>query len=178
MLGVEFRVFDVDLDESALEKEDPAAYVVRVARAKAETAAARLAEGTLVLAADTCVSVAGAIYGKPRDAAEAYAMLGVLSARWHDVHTAVALGTRAVLAVELVHTRVKFRALDAVTVASYWASGEAADKAGAYGIQGLAGSFVERIDGSYSAVVGLPLAETLALFDRFGVAHALRGART
>jgi septum formation protein len=177
LLGVDFRVFAVDLDESAQEDETPAAYVERVARAKAKAAAVALEQGTLVLAADTCVSVAGVIHGKPRDAADAHAMLSMLSARWHDVHTAVVFGTWATFEVEVVHTRVRFRALDAATIASYWATGEAVDKAGAYGIQGLAGSFVERIEGSYSAVVGLPLAETLALLERFGIAHALRGAQ-
>ena len=174
LLGVDFALVDVEVDEREHAGEAPAAYVRRVAADKARAGADQLPADAVVLAADTTVCVDGAIIGKPLDEADARAMLRRLSGRWHEVYTAVVVGTRASLAVEVVRTRVEFRALDDALIAAYWASGEPADKAGAYGIQGLGGALVRRIEGSYGAVVGLPLAETAEMLEKAGVGQALR----
>ncbi|HMM74445.1 MAG TPA: Maf family protein [Gammaproteobacteria bacterium] len=174
-LGVAFAVIDVEVDESPWSRESSAAYVRRLARMKAEAGRETAAVRSLpVLAADTTVVLDGAILGKPRDANDARAMLRRLGGRAHEVLTGVALIDRSGAIEDLVVvTRVAFRALEARSIDAYVASGEPADKAGAYAIQGLGGALVERIDGSYSNVVGLPLAETLALLDAAGVPHAL-----
>jgi septum formation protein len=174
-LGASFAVVDVEVDETPHAAEPAGSYVARLAGAKAR--AGRVASGSSlpVLAADTTVVCAGEILGKPADAEDAARILRRLSGRWHAVFTGVALATDtlAVLAVQVVETRVQFRTLSESEIAAYWASGEPADKAGAYGIQGLGGALVARIEGSYSNVVGLPLAETLALLDACGIPHAL-----
>lgn len=172
LLGVDFQVVDVELDETPGAHEDPARYVERLARAKAAAGAAAVHGIRPVLAADTTVVAAGTILGKPRDGADARRMLTRLSGGWHTVLTAIALVDGGCDA-RCVETRVQFRALTALEIDRYWASGEPVDKAGAYGIQGLGGALVARIDGSYSNVVGLPLAETVALLDARGIPHAL-----
>ena len=174
LLGVDFVLVDVDVDESQQAGEAPADYVRRVALSKACAAGVHLPRGAVVLAADTTVSLEGDIFGKPRDAADGQAMLSRLSGRWHEVFTAVVVGVDARHHIEVVKTRVEFRVLDAEAIRAYWRSGEPADKAGGYGIQGLGGALVKRIDGSYGAVVGLPLCETLALLQKVGIGHALR----
>lgn len=169
-LGLRPAVIDVDLDESPLPDETPDAYVARIADAKVR-AGHRLIPGDdrrPVLAADTAVVIDGRILGKPADAREALSMLGRLSGREHRVLTAVALKGRHEQCVTAT-TRVWFRVIDPAEARAYWASGEPADKAGAYGIQGLGAAFVERIDGSYSGVVGLPLFETATLLAREGL---------
>lgn len=174
LLGVRFERLDVEIDESTRPGEAPQAYVLRVALGKAAAAGH---PDRAVLAADTCVSCDGALFGKPADHAAARAMLRRLAGRWHDVHTAVvvrAAGQAPSTAV--VATRVEFVAFDDAVIDRYWASGEPADKAGAYGIQGLGGALVRRIEGSYGAVVGLPLAETAALLRNAGIGHALAPA--
>ncbi|MEX2481092.1 MAG: Maf family protein [Gammaproteobacteria bacterium] len=174
-LGVRFARIDVEVDESCLDAEAPADYVRRVALLKAATPRAD-GDERVILAADTCVSVGGEIFGKPRDFTDAKRMLRCLSGRWHTVYTAVVLSApQAPPEVAAVATRVEFVILDDALIAAYWGSGEPADKAGAYGIQGLGGALVRGIEGSYSAVVGLPLAETRALLDGAGVRHALSG---
>jgi septum formation protein len=137
--------------------------------------AARCA-GLPVLGADTSVVVGARLLGKPRDAAESQAMLELLSGRAHQVLSAVTLQTRAGPVSRLAATEVRFRAIRAAEFAAYWRSGEPADKAGGYAIQGYGASFVEAIDGSYSAVMGLPLFETSELLVAAGLplwgAHA------
>ena len=125
-----------------------------------------------MLAADTCVVIDNEIIGKPRDRLDAMALLQRLSGQWHEVLTGVAL-TVATTATVCVTTRVRMRRLTYREIAAYWGSGEPVDKAGAYGIQGLGGALVERIEGSYSNVVGLPLAETLVLLDGARITHRL-----
>jgi len=174
LLGVGFTLVDVDVDESQQPREAPADYVHRVALSKARAGSAQLPTGAVVLAADTTVSLDGEIFGKPRDAVDGLAMLARLSGRWHEVFTAVVVGVDADHHIEVVKTRVEFRVLDAASIEAYWRSGEPNDKAGGYGIQGLGGALVKRIDGSYGAVVGLPLFETVALLDKVGIGHALR----
>jgi len=172
LLGVDFAIVDVDVDETPHAHEAPRDYVERLARAKAAAGRARGGGGCPVLAADTTVVCGGVILGKPADAADARRILGQLSGRWHTVLTAVALAAGTVRG-RCVETAVLFRPLTPGEIDRYWASGEPADKAGAYGIQGLGGAFVSRIDGSHSNVVGLPLAETLELLNEFAIPHAL-----
>lgn len=174
-LGIRFVVLPAHVDESSIGGETAADYVKRVARSKAETVNA--AEGQIlpVLGADTTVVVGDQILGKPANIDDARFMLSRLSGTWHEVHTGVALAQQTCVVIE-VTTRVKFRPLGACEIDAYWASGEPADKAGAYAVQGLGGAFVERIEGSPSNVVGLPLVETLKLLENHGIAHRLRPA--
>ena len=122
-----------------------------------------------VLGADTVVELDGAILGKPADRTEAEAMLRRLSGREHQVHTAVAVQHEARLELRLSSSRVRLAALDAASIARYLETGEYLGKAGAYGIQGRAGAFVEHIDGSYSGIMGLPLYDTAVLLRAFGL---------
>ncbi|WP_111414294.1 Maf family protein [Billgrantia lactosivorans] len=166
-IGVSVEVRPVDIDETPLPDEGPEAYVSRLAREKA-TAGRRLT--TLpTLGSDTAVVCDGRILGKPADRAEAAAMLRLLSGRGHEVLTGVAVTGPAGVLGACVTTRVFMRRIEESEVAAYWATGEPADKAGGYAIQGLAAVFVERIEGSHSAVVGLPLFETARLLVRQGV---------
>ncbi len=173
VLGVAFEVVTADVDERALGGETPEAYTARVAALKAAAARERLAPAAAVLAADTTVSIDGELFGKPRDAAHARAMLRRLAGRRHSVVSAVVVVTGVATHAVEVATAVEFVPFGDDVIDAYWASGEPADKAGAYGIQGLGGALVRRIDGSPSAVVGLPLAETAALLNAAGIAHAL-----
>ena len=170
-IGVYHEVVGVDVDERRLPGEPPADYVVRLASAKAGAAAgSRAIARTLpVLGADTAVVVDGEVLGKPRDRAEALGMLARLSGRTHEVVTGVALATATDVFTRVSLSRVGFRKLDDGEMARYWASGEPADKAGAYGIQGLGAVFVSRIEGSYSGVVGLPLFETAEMLRGAGI---------
>lgn len=163
----------VDVDETPHTGELPADYVERVARAKAEIGAQRAAQRSLllrpVLAADTTVVLDGVILGKPRNAEHARQMLSMLQSRTHQVITAVAVALRDRLESRISTSTVEFAPLSEAAIASYVASGEPFDKAGAYAIQGRAAAFVRRIDGSYSGIMGLPLPETAELLNRFGI---------
>jgi septum formation protein len=155
------------VDESPRPPESPAAYLERIALAKLEAIrASELPPTPGVLVADTIVvAPGGAILGKPADTAEARSMVEALSGAVHEVRTRFLLGSpRAGTApdhAQTVTTRVTFRPLSSEEVAAYAAGGEGMDKAGAYAVQGAAAAFVERIDGSYSNVVGLPLSEVI-----------------
>ncbi|WP_416140165.1 Maf family protein [Halomonas sp. HK25] len=167
-IGVTVTVCPVDIDETPRTGESACAYVTRLAREKA-LAGARLA--TLpTLGADTAVVCDGEILGKPEGPEHAANMLRGLAGRTHEVLTAVAVSGPAGVHEACVATRVTMRAITDDEISAYWASGEPADKAGGYAIQGLAAVFIERIEGSHSAVVGLPLFETAALLRRQGVA--------
>lgn len=171
-LGLHFEVVVAEVDETPLPGEAPRDYVVRVARLKVEDTTARLRKRRLsrpVLAADTAVVLEGAILGKPRDRAEGLGMLARLSGRRHQVLSAVALLSDGELRTALSESEVRFRAISPEEAAAYWDSGEPQDKAGGYGIQGLGALFVERLEGSYSGVMGLPLFETAALLQKAGV---------
>jgi septum formation protein len=165
-LGLTCQVRPADVDESWQTGEDPSVYVVRLARAKAQAVGE---PGAVTLGADTTVVLEGRILGKPADRADGVAMLMRLSGRTHQVVTGVAVCQGGRLESCCVETDVQFRPIGLREAEAYWATGEGADKAGGYGIQGLGGVFVERISGSYSAVVGLPLAETERLLRGFGV---------
>ncbi|MGA7780392.1 MAG: Maf family protein [Paraburkholderia sp.] len=174
-LGVRYELLlpRPDEDAEALEAEIPGEpahdYVVRVCQAKAEAAHARLVAGghreAPVLVADTTVTIDDAILGKPIDAADAIAMLTRLGGREHEVLTALAVvdASGILLPAALSVSRVRFAAVQADALAHYVASGEPFGKAGAYGVQGRAAEFIERIEGSYSGIMGLPLFETAAL---------------
>lgn len=167
-IGLAFHVLKVDIDESTRPGEGPAEYVSRLAREKAAAGLAQAGEG-VVVAADTSVVLDDAILGKPASLEEAMAMWSRLSGREHRVLTGVAVADAARIEVQVVATRVRFRALREPELRAYWNSGEPRDKAGGYGIQGLGAVFVTGIDGSYSNVVGLPLAETAAMLEGFGI---------
>lgn len=170
-MGVPFIPLVADIDETPWPAEAPEHYVERLARAKAQAGLASLTDpqGAVVLGADTSVVLDGQILGKPRDRADAQVMLTALSGRTHQVLTAVALASPQGCAVRLVSSRVSFRPLSGAEIEAYWASGEPQDKAGGYAIQGLAGIFVSHLEGSFSAVVGLPVCETAALLADFGI---------
>ncbi|ACL73352.1 Maf-like protein [Thioalkalivibrio sulfidiphilus HL-EbGr7] len=175
-IGVAYRVQAVDVDETPLAGETPRAFAERMALAKARAGWMAQSSGLSVLGADTVVTLDGVILGKPADRDEALHMLGRLSGNTHRVLSAVALVHGDREALKCAETRVRFRTLSPREISDYWASGEPADKAGAYGIQGLGALFVEHIEGSYTGVVGLPLFETGQLLEAFGVTHGGHGA--
>ncbi len=155
--GFTFTVDAVDIDESVAPAEPPDAYVRRLARGKAE-AGARRHPGATVLGADTVVVVDGRILGKPRDDGDARDMLAALSGRVHHVYTGVAVAREGRIRDAVDISAVTFAPLSSAQISAYVATGEPRDKAGAYAIQGWAARFVERLEGSYSGVVGLPVA--------------------
>lgn len=166
-IGLQAEVVPSDIDEQPLADESALDYVTRLARGKALASAG---DSRLVtLGADTVVVHDGQILGKPGNQAHAREMLEVLSGDTHQVMTAVAVtGPQGLLDV-CVTTRVIMRQIHSHEIDAYWATGEPADKAGGYAIQGYAAVFIERIEGSYSAVVGLPLFETSELLQCQGV---------
>lgn len=168
-LGAAFELLLPRVEECRQADEDAAAYVLRLARDKARAGVAMAPQPLPVLAGDTIVVLDGDVLEKPQDQADGYAMLRRLSGRTHQVMTAMALASPRQLIDVTVCTQVTFRELTDADIARYWSSGEPTDKAGGYGIQGLGGRFVTRINGSYSAVVGLPLVETEALLRQAGV---------
>lgn len=168
-IGVDFRCLDLEVDEQALPGEAAAAYVERLARDKALAGLALRDGDGPVLGADTAVVLDGRILGKPASREDGLAMLAALSGRSHEVLTGVALASAAGLASRVVCSRVTFRPLQAGEALAYWNTGEPCDKAGGYGIQGLAAVFVSHLQGSYSGVVGLPLCETAQLLREAGV---------
>ena len=168
-IGVPVQRVSCPVDEQVQPDESAPAYVQRVTRDKVLAGVAQAPAEAVVLAADTAVVVDGRILGKPANREQALGMLRLLSAREHEVLTAVAVARGTEVRLELVSTQVRFRALSEAEMAAYWDSGEPADKAGGYGIQGLGAIFVAHLAGSYSAVVGLPLMETARLLAGFGI---------
>ncbi len=166
-LGYAFEVIKVDVPEERQPAEAAEEYVCRLAVAKAEAGWQAGGNSLPALGSDTIVVLEQQVLEKPRDEADAARMLRALSGREHQVMTAVALAVAGQTHCQLVTTNVTFRALSDEEIAAYWRTGEPADKAGSYGIQGIAGKFVSRIDGSYSAVVGLPLLETDQLLHNY-----------
>lgn len=169
-IGVAFEQRAIEVDESPRPGEVAAETALRLAVAKARAGRALAGPGQAVLAADTLVSVDGEALGKPRDRDDFLAMLRRLSGRRHEVYTAVALAwddePRAFLSV----SHVDFRPLLDAEMAAYWETGEPADKAGGYAIQGRAAVFITRLEGSFSGVMGLPLFETAELLRQAGIA--------
>lgn len=178
-IGIPHQVRPVDLDESIAPEETPADYVMRLARAKAEALWTRLEERERrpVLGSDTTVALGAQMLAKPRDRADAIRMLRDLSGRTHQVYTAVAIRHGGGCDARLSVSDVTMRTLGDDEIAAYWTTGEPADKAGAYGIQGKAAVFIERISGSYSGIVGLPLFETGELLRMSGITQERIAAR-
>ncbi len=167
MLRIPFRVIAPDVDEHVLTGEKPDAYVTRLSRAKAE-AVVRRAPGEVILAADTTVVLGGKLFEKPTSPAHAVAMLEQLQGKTHEVLTAVAVTEDGRLEQALDVSRVTFRPNDRHTLEEYVATGEPLDKAGAYAIQGLGAPLIERVEGDFFGVMGLPLRLALDLLARFG----------
>lgn len=172
-IGVSHVVQPADLDEAERLGESPDQYVERLARSKAEWVWQSRRQAGLeplpVLGADTTVTADGLVLGKPADEAELLATFARLSGREHDVLSAVALVSKAGTDSRLSRTRVQFRVVTVEEARTYWATGEPRDKAGGYAIQGYGAVFIEHIAGSYSGVMGLPLAETAELLIAAGV---------
>ena len=171
-IGIEFTVQVCDIDETRLASESPVEYVCRMATTKARVVAEQLSglQGAVVLAADTTIALDGATIGKPADQSQCCSILQQLSARQHLVLSAVALAIQGDVRLRLSQNRVSFRTLSAQEIESYCATGEPMDKAGAYAIQGKAAQFIEHLEGSYSAVMGLPLYETAELLANADIA--------
>lgn len=172
-VGLNFATVPVDIEEVNRQGESAADFVCRMAREKANRAVdlinRRRRPEHPVLAADTCISFADQILGKPRDREQAASMLRSLSGQTHKVYTAVALVWRPQLWQDLSVSLVTFGDLSEQEVRAYCASGEPLDKAGAYAIQGIGSAFVKRIEGSYTGVVGLPMYETRRLLAKIGI---------
>lgn len=169
-IGVRFEVLRVDVPEVRAAAETPESYVQRLALDKARAGRARLAgQPGVVLGADTLGVLDGEVLEKPHHRDDAHRMLSAMSGREHTVLTAVALTDGCLEAQAAVETRVRFRTLDAGEINHYWDTGEPVDKAGSYAIQGLGAVFVSRIQGSYSAVVGLPLETTAQLLSQYNI---------
>ncbi|MBD1553344.1 Maf family protein [Pseudomonas typographi] len=169
-IGVAFAPLATRIDETALPGEAPQHYVERLALGKAKAGLALLDGPGVVLGADTAVVLDGRILGKPAGEQEAVATLLALGGREHQVFTAVAVTDGARVLAHCVCSQVRFRRISAAEAQAYWATGEPADKAGGYAIQGLGAVFVEGLVGSYSSVVGLPLCETSHLLAQLGIA--------
>jgi septum formation protein len=169
-IGVSYELLPVNVDETPADDESAEDYVQRLALAKARAGWSSLAgkKRLPVLGADTVVFANGALMGKPRDRQQANAMLQALSGSTHEVLTAVALAFERSL-VRLNISRVTFRTLSLSECEAYWDTGEPADKAGAYAIQGLGAAFITHLEGSYSGVMGLPLFETAELLQESGI---------
>ena len=170
LIGIPHEVRPADLDESLLPDESPTEHAERLARSKAETIAAR-EPGAVVIGSDTIVVLDGDVLGKPRDTAEAAAMLRRLSGRTHTVHTAVAVARNGHSVSGVESVEVTFRPLDDMQIEAYIATGEPMDKAGAYGIQGYGAVIVERVHGDYFAVMGLALGRLVGLLESVGVSY-------
>lgn len=175
MLGLIFDVAPADIDESLLAGEQPRAHAERLAREKALAVATHRSDA-LVVGSDTVVVVDGDVLGKPRDAAHAVEMLLRLQGRTHTVETGIAVaygGDQVISSLESVP--VTMRAFDAHTAESYVHTGEPMDKAGAYGIQGYGATLVERIEGDFFAVMGLPIVRLVTLFEQLGWRYVFDG---
>ncbi len=169
-IAVDFTQQPVNIDESVLEHEQPAAYVLRMATQKANAGLnLQTANTSHVLGADTIVLANEQILGKPKNKSDFITTMQLLSDRTHQVLTAICLCNQNQQKSLLVATKVHFGPLTDLQIENYWLSGEPQDKAGGYGIQGLGGQFVQYIEGSYSAVVGLPLYQTCQLLTEFGL---------
>jgi septum formation protein len=169
--GFDFEVVPADVDETPSAGEPPREYALRVARAKAEHVARQFSDGKVILAADTVVVAGGRLMGKPSDATDAESMLEALSGCVHQVHTAVVVRAGERHLEEVVTTAVRFNPLTKREITWYISTGEADGKAGAYAIQGRAARFIDRIDGSWSNVVGLPISTVYRLLSEAGAGN-------
>jgi len=168
-IGVQYQVLPVDIDEIPLREESAQDFACRLAVEKAQVGYQRQTEKQPVLGSDTVVVLNGQILGKPNNRDHGLVMLSALSGNSHEVITAVAMVDGERSSCCLSRSQVYFRKMSQSEIEAYWDTGEPADKAGGYGIQGLAAQFIERLDGSYSGVMGLPLFETAELLKQFGI---------
>lgn len=168
--GIFFLVRAANIDEQRRPEESGEEYARRMAREKAEAVSAE--DGELVLGADTVVCIDGQVLGKPRDAEDAKRMLTLLSGRWHEVITGICIHSASDTIVDLARTRVHFVSLSPSEIEQYVASGEPFDKAGAYAIQGLASKYIDRIEGCYFNVVGLPVSLVFRHLKGFPCGHS------
>ena len=173
-MGIDCLVMPADIDETPLSGESPCAYVLRLAEQKALAIVAKHRDSDLpdlnlpILAADTTVALDNAVFGKPENDADAFEMLKKLSGSTHQVHTAIALAFNGKCETVLNTTQVTMMPLSDAMIYAYIATSEPLDKAGSYAIQGLAGNWIIRIEGSYTGVMGLPVYETALLLDKIG----------
>jgi len=183
-LGYQFTTQAADIDESVRSNENAKNYVIRLAQEKAQTIFSALPlqqqAQSIVIGSDTSVVIEGEILGKPANEAECIATLLRLENKQHQVLTAIAVvsqdkknSTKNKTISQLIETHVQFKALSVDEIKRYWHTGEPCDKAGSYAIQGIGGQFVTTIKGSYSAVVGLPLYETVQLLSQVGLLSSL-----
>ena len=159
-VGWDFEAVAANIDETRMESEDAVSYVKRLAQTKAETVARRISSHQIVVGADTVVVIEGEILGQPRDDEDARRMLKLLSGKWHEVLTGLALvrpGSPLRVLVDHQSTRVRFCEMSAGEIDWYVATGEPSDKAGAYAIQGRGALFIEEVQGDYFNIVGLPV---------------------
>jgi septum formation protein len=165
LITPDFRVIPADVDESVQESEQPDHFVARLAEAKARAVASYANQGELIIGSDTTVSAGGVILNKPSDQHDFLSMMDRLSGQTHQVYSGVCVLIDDHADVRVVRTDVTFRELSMEERLHYWQTGEPKDKAGGYGIQGLAARFVQSIQGSYTNVVGLPLVELEAMLN-------------
>ncbi|MFD1261109.1 Maf family protein [Entomomonas asaccharolytica] len=172
-IGLTFSIINTDIDETPYNNELPADYVQRLAIAKAKAAFTLLSDQqqqtACILAADTTVSINNKILGKPHSQQQAIAMLAELSNKTHKVFTAITLYYQNQFINQVITTEVTMRAISEEEAIAYWQTGEPNDKAGGYAIQGLAAMFIEKIQGDYYSVVGLPLFATTQLLKQVGI---------
>jgi septum formation protein len=176
MIGIQHEVVPADIDESRLDGERPLEHVERLAREKGARVAARF-PGALIISADTIVVIDGEVLGKPRDQADAHSMLHRLAGRTHMVFTAVAAAFDGQMHSAVEEVAVTFLPLSDRTIGSYVDTGEPMDKAGSYGIQGYGATLVQRIDGDFFAVMGLPLARLVGMLRTMGVEYEFGDSR-
>ena len=167
-IGLVFETMSPDVDESLSGGEDPQMYVERLSRSKAEAGLA-CRPNSVVIAADTIVALDGEVLGKPKDLTDGVRMLMRLSGTTHRVLTGITVASAAHMKSKVVASDVSFRAVSEREAQAYWRTDEPVDKAGGYGLQGIGSIFVEKIHGSPSAVVGLPMLETELLLKQFGI---------
>jgi septum formation protein len=176
-IGLQFEVIPADIDEGLLGEESPGSHVLRLAKEKAG-AVSRLYPGFWVLGADTVVVIDGRILGKPANRGEAVSMLTTLASRTHEVFTGYSIVNSSLSEKgrsNVVRSEVLIRRLSPEEIAGYIQTGEPMDKAGAYAIQGVGAAIVERVNGSYTNVVGLPLCEVARDLNDLGIFHLLSG---
>jgi septum formation protein len=174
MLGLDFEIRPADIDETYMPHEEPGAHAERLAREKAAAIAAAEPDA-IVIGSDTVVIAGDTVLGKPRDASEAVDMLLTLQGREHIVATGVAVIADAGGASHVERVRVRFREFDRPLAEAYVATGEPMDKAGAYGIQGYGAVLVDRIDGDYFSVMGLPVSRLIRMLDAVGIRYSFPG---
>lgn len=165
-IGISYRVQAVDIDESSLPDESAIELVQRLAKEKSQ---AIKDKEFPVLGADTLGVLDGELLVKPRDFKHAEEMLSLMSGYWHEILSAVAVTYNGKTTVKLNKNRVRFRRITDDEIKAYWQTGEPQDKSGAYAVQGLAATFIEKIEGSYSGIMGLPLFETSQLLEKVGI---------